>query len=138
MTFPLQCIRGIPNESFLLSGREVGSHLFYFQPEYKRTDRWVEQSINWKDDDAAINFTLEQTKDGEIQFKGGIAIISREQVDSLKNLSGIKDTLAYERDPLVDNRYHGNLLLKANTPALTMKKIAAAIALCVCEVIPPL
>ncbi|MBN2132808.1 MAG: hypothetical protein JW741_25130 [Sedimentisphaerales bacterium] len=65
------------------------------------------------DDENAIPFTLNQTKDnGSLQFKVGIAILSRRSLDRIKKDAVFAGFLDYERDQLETNPYHGNLLLK--------------------------
>lgn len=136
MSYPDNCIRGIPNKSFLIEDGSIGSHLFHFKPEDGREDGWIEQSINWEDDDLAIEFTLNQTKEnGERQFKAGVAKIPRDEIDRLSRLPTVNGILSYERRAVENNQYHGNLLLKTNVPKPTMRKIAAGIALAVSEII---
>ena len=134
MNFPENCIRGIPNETYLPDG-SVGAHLFHFNlPD--RGDGWTEQSVNWEDGDFVIEFTLAQRKaDGELQFKGGVAVIPREEIDRLNNRPIVKGLLSYERQPIQDNPFHGNILLRANTPKPTMKLIAAGLALAITRIV---
>lgn len=137
MGFPNNCIRGIPNNDFLLPDGSIASHLFYFKQEQVRYDQWIEQSINWQDDDSAIEFTLGQKKeDGQLHFNAGVVIIPRDGIDSLNRLPAVHGMLSYERQPLADNYYHGNILLKAGLPKHTMKYIAASLALAVSNIIP--
>jgi hypothetical protein len=133
MKYPLNCIKGIPNKKdFIVEDGSVGSNLFHFKLENVRPDGWVEQSINWEDDDTVAEFTLNQRKtDGTIQFKAGIAIIPREEIDRVNKQPTVRGLLSYERQILENNPFHGNILLKAGVPKLTMKKIAAAIAIAV-------
>lgn len=137
MDYPDNCLRGIPNKSFIVEGDgSIGAHLFYFEKKFKREDGLIEQSINWDDEDATIDFTLNQKKEnGELQFQAGVAIISREEIDRLSKNPNISGFLSYERQPLEGNPYHGNFLLQENVPIPTMKKIAAAIALYVSKVV---
>jgi hypothetical protein len=136
MIYPENCIRGIPNSDFLINDGAIGSHLFYFKTEHKRDDGLIEQSINWEDDDTVIEFTLNQKKEnGERQFKAGVAIIPREEIDRLSKRPTIRDLVTYERQPLQNNPYHGNILLQANVPKPTMKNIAAYLALSVSRVV---
>lgn len=136
MTFPDNCLRGIPNDSYLNDEGSVGSHLFYFL-DGDRGDGWSEQSVNWEDDDTVIEFTLSQTKaDGSFQFKAGLAEVPRAEIDRLNHRPTIKGLLSYERQPLQDNPYHGSILLRANTSKPTMKLIAAGLALAVSRVVP--
>ena len=137
MNYPIDYIKGIPNNDFLIKeDLSIGSNLFYFKIEDVRPDGWIEQSINWKDNDAVVDFTLNQTKiDGTVQFKVGIAVFPRDELDRLNRQPTVKGLLSYERQPLQNNAFHGNILLKAGVPRLTMKKIAAGIALTVSEII---
>lgn len=136
MSYPENAIKGIPDNSFLIADGSVGSHLFYFKSEHARDDGWIEQSINWEDDESVLGFTLSQTKEkGEIQFKAGAAILPRQEIDRLNNRPTIKGLLSYERQPLDNNSYHGNILLKVHVPKPTMKKIAAGLALAVSKVV---
>ena len=129
MDFPVNCLRGIPNNDFLVGDGSVASHLFTFKDEDKRDDGWIEQSINWEDDNSALAFTLKQLNDkGEIQFKAGIAVLPRSELDHITKQPSVSGILAYERQPLEDNQYHGNILLKADTPKPTKKRIAATLA----------
>ena len=137
MNFPENCIRGIPNDSFINEDGSLGSHLFHFLSA-NRGDGWVEQSINWEDDANAVKFTLSVKKaDGQIQFKAGAAIVPRSEMDRLNSRPTVMGLLSYERQTLSDNAYHGNILLRANTPKPTMKLLAAGIALAVTRIICP-
>jgi len=138
MSFPDNCIKGIPNSDFLLADGSAASHLFYFKKEQARVDGWIEQSINWEDDDSAVEFTLNQRKEnGEKQFKAGVAIVPRNEIDRLGRLPTVdKGILSYERQCLENNHYHGNILLQTNVPKPTMKKIAAGLALAVSKIVP--
>lgn len=136
MAFPINCIRGIPNNRFLIDEGTVGAHLFYFDLGTERHDGWVEQSINWEDNDSVVEFTLAQTRTGgEVQFKGGAALIPRAEIDRLKNLPVTRGLLSYERQAKDDNPFHGNILLQAKTSKPTMRLIAAGLALAVCRVV---
>ena len=139
MDYPDNCIKGIPNNTFITNEGTPTANLFYFPENPSRGDEWVEQSINWEDGDSAVEFTLNQKKDtGEIHFKGGAAILSRNELERLNNRPQIKGLLSYERKPLPNNRYHGNLLMKSGTSKQTMKLIASAIALSSVEkLVPP-
>ncbi len=73
---------------------------------------------------------MEQRKEnGELQFKMGVSILPREELDRLNHLPTINGILSYERRPLEGNPYHGNLLLRDNTPSVLMKSIAASLVL---------
>ena len=136
MVYPNNCIRGIPHQDFLLDDGGVKSHLFYFDPKFNREDGWCKQSINWEDDNEAIDFTMNQRKEtGELQFSAGVAILQRLELDRLKNRPTVKGIFKYERGELTLNKYHGNLLLKNDTTKTKMKQIAAGIALIISNII---
>ena len=112
----------------------IGSHLFYFNPprdvELTRDDGMIEQSINWADDDSVVDLALNQRRrDGDLQFKAGVVILSRSAMDRLNKLPLIGGLLGYERSPLDSNLYHGNLLLPEEVPKARMQRIAAGLAL---------
>lgn len=80
------------------------------------------------DDEYAIDFTFSQTKeDGQPQFKVGVAILPRVELEKVKRRHGHFD---YERAPVEGNRYHGNLLLQDDVrkPVKTMIRSALALA----------
>lgn len=137
--YPENCLKGIPNNSFLNENGEVHSHLFHFDKQFSREDGWTESSINWEDDNNALFLILLQRKDNYIQFKSGIARLIRNELDKVKSLPGIINQLSYERREIENiNPYHGNLLLRNEviSDKAKMRQIAGTIALCVKEVIP--
>lgn len=137
MSFPENCIRGIPNHDYLNNDGSVGSHLFYFKLDTEPIEGWFQNSINWQDDDSAIGFTLAQTKDdGTVQFRAGVAIVLTEEIERLKHRPMVGGLLSYERREILNNRFHGNLLLNEKTLKHTMRLIAAGLALAVARVVP--
>lgn len=129
MEYPESCIKGIPNLDFVIMG-QVAPTLFAFQENRVRVDNFIEESINWNDDDLAIGFTLSQTKeDGTFQFKFGVAILPLIKIDELRNRPSFIDILTYERQPLQGNRYHGNILVKSRIHTHQKRLICAGLAL---------
>jgi len=133
--YPQTCIKGIPDKNSLTPDKtRCGSHLFHFKKNQDRKDGWDETSINWEDDNTVIEFTFNQIRhDGNKQFKEGVALIYREELDQVARLAFIKNKLAYERNKLKNNKYHGNILLREDVPKHIMKQIAANIALIASE-----
>ena len=112
------------------------NHLFYFEDEHRRNDGWTEQSICWEDDQHALEMVFSQRKEnGDFQFRTGAVRIPRDEIDRLNRRPTVAGSLNYERSPFENNPYHGNLLLRSDTPKPTMRKIAAGIALAVSEVL---
>ena len=133
MTYPNEILKGIPNSDFIDEYESPTSNLFYFNKRktlQQRADGFREESICWRDNEEAVEILLNQKKDLTLQFKAGIAVLSKHEIDILKNRPMIKQKLTYERNEVPGNKYHGNLLLKDDVPDRVMKKIAANIALC--------
>jgi hypothetical protein len=136
MSFPENIIKGIPNKKGFIIDGLVSASLFEFK-DYSRIDKQLETSINWEDDEEAINFTFNQkNKDDTLQFKGGLVILPRNQVDNLINQPTLRGILSYERQPIPKiNKYHGNILIAENTPRHFWKRIAGSLALHVSKII---
>ena len=79
------------------------------------------------DHEDAIHLTLSQTKEsGELQFKTGIGVLARTELDKIKKKHyGFFD---YERSPIQDNPYHGNLLLDGSAEKPRRTLIRAVLA----------
>jgi len=138
MDYPENCLRGVPNSTYINANGLPTTHLFYFEDEDKRDDGWIEQSINWEDDNKAIELIFNQKKsNGEKQFKAGAAILIRERIDWVKKTAAANSLLSYERKPEDGNPYHGNLLLKNEVLNPIMKQIAAGLALAAVRVESP-
>lgn len=94
--------------------QNVGPGAFQFGNHTdKRSDNYHEASVNWEDDRGALITLLEQKKEGtnEIMFKFGYARLPLNLVKvTLKSFMD-KNCLAFERRPLKDNPYHGNILI---------------------------
>ena len=75
--YPEECIRGVSNPNDLIENNTViKASVFQFQKNRFNDAGWIEESINWNDDQHAVNFTLKQKKE-ENQFKFlAVAIIS--------------------------------------------------------------
>jgi len=136
MSFPINSLKGILNNSYIVEGGTVSSHLFFFDDKYIRDDRWIEQSINWQDDENAMTLTLDQKKDdGTYQFKAGVAILPRKEIDRLINKPNVNGKLSYERQAIKNNPYHGNLLILNEIPKRIMKMWAAVLAVGVSQIV---
>lgn len=134
MTFPDNCLRGITTLDQLEEGNSVSSSAFNFSDSI-RGDGWRDLSINWQDDEGAVQVLLSQKKlNGEIQFKVGYAVIPREELDHLIKQPTVNGMLTYERHQIDNNPYHGNILVNGNLPKPTIRKLQAGLALLVSEV----
>jgi len=129
--FPDQCVRGLLNVSYVTKLGLPAAHAFEFdEPPMARQDGCVEQSINWYDDEGAVAVALIQTKsNGELQFKAGVAVFPRSALDQLKSHHAVGERIQYERAEKPDNKYHGNILLKRDTPGPERKMIQSFLAM---------
>lgn len=107
--YPKEFVRGISNKDYIQNGYVLAS-AFQFDDQ-RRKDNKFEASINWLDDDGAIEIALCQRKDnGKLQFPAGLAKLNLESVKLiLKSFS--EEDFSFERAPIAGNQYHGNLLM---------------------------
>jgi hypothetical protein len=127
--YPPELLRGISCKDQLDEEGLASATLFPFDKKV-REDGFIEESINWYDNEKAKNILFSQKKeDGNFQFKMGAAVLIKEEIDRIIKNSQVKDRLSYERNCLNGNKFHGNLLLKDGVPKLVKRKIAATIAL---------
>jgi len=135
MAYPNTFIRGISVREYLLEDGTVSASAFDFSQK-TREDGWKSFSINWEDDENAGRFTLGQRKEnGDIQFKAGYVVIPREEIDHLNHQPTVNGMLNYERQPLVDNPFHGNILARGNVPLPTLRRIQAGLTLIVSKIV---
>lgn len=134
--FPEEFIRGISNKDFIHNGLVLSSA---FQFEYfGHINNMLEVSINWVDDEEAVELALNQKKEnGKLQFSAGVARLELEMV-KLFLRSFTPEVFSYERAPLEDNSYHGNLLVSANANRQIRQLIMNGLALAAgTNIIPP-
>ena len=133
MDYPLTCIRGIPNQSFMEDDFPNAELFKKFDENPEGTDDYNEISINWEDDEGALKLIMEQKKkdSDQYQFKIGGAVVSRTELDRLCKKPQVKGGLSYERREVEGNKYHGNILLKKNVTKAMRNLIASNLALCV-------
>lgn len=125
--FPQEFLRGLSNKDFAMNGLVMAS-AFQFD-EADRDDGMLEASINWLDDDGAIEVALQQRKEnGRIQFVGGVARIDI-QLMKLILRSIPSDIFSHERAELPNNPYHGNLLLASSVNRQMKQMITNGLAL---------
>lgn len=108
--FPDYFLRGLSNKNYISNGMVV-QDAFQFV-DFNREDNKRELSINWLDDEEALTNILSQRKDsGKLQFPAGVAKLEMSTV--MMVLANLKNAgyFSYERSPLPNNIYHGNLLL---------------------------
>ena len=135
--YPEQCLKGLAGDDCITSEGLVSAAAFQFKVA-DRADSWQESSINWRDSEASLQHTLQQRRsDGSLQFKRGVAVLNRNDLDVAMQRYRHKGLLGYERRPIENNPHHGNLLLAATATQPARRLICAALAHHAQEVIPP-
>lgn len=135
MPYPDNCLRGITGKDMVWEEGIVSPEVFWFGNHTRENGDFVE-SINWCDDENAVPFTHGQARQhGTPQFVGGIAVVPRVELDNLSLKPAWQGALTYNREPLQDNPYHGNLILVSGISKRVRKAMAAAMALTVTSII---
>ena len=128
--YPDECIRGIPNKTFIEDKCPTAT-LFYQFEQGERTDGYKELSITWKCNINAIKTVFEQKKKDsqEFQFKYGFAFIKKKDLDMIKRNPQFEKKFSYEQHDTLNNKYHGNLLIKNTASKGKIHMIGAALAM---------
>lgn len=141
-TYPDLFIRGVSkdNAEFITEEGYVTQAAFAFDDynaESRNDDGFRELSINWLDDEGAIDILLNQVnlRKGGPQFQGGYCRISRFALLSLQDYIN-NGHLAYERRPItadkekgiMENPYHGNLLMHKDISNKSRTNLQIALA----------
>ncbi len=81
-----------------------------------RDDGFDEISITWNDEEAAFEVIASQinTRTAEIQFSAGISIIQTKEFERQMKPQMMANNVDYERRPTSNNKYHGNILVRAD------------------------
>ena len=138
--YPDELIRGISsdNSEFITPEGYPTQAAFRFDSydSTERDDDFCELSINWLDDDGAIDTLLNQInpKKGTLQFQGGYCRFSRAIIDGAMRAYINNGHLNYERRPVEAteinpaNPYHGNILMQRGLSKQTITNIQVALA----------
>ena len=134
MSFPDHCLRGIRIKDWILPDGKVAG--LAFEPdkrtENNRQDGFIETSIAWEDDNEVIVFCFERCKNN---FLHGTVRLPKKEIDHVISLRDI-GRFSYERKPLPENKYHGNLLYGSEMPTRSRRLIESALSLFSSKVIP--
>lgn len=115
--FPENFLRGFNMKDCFTTEQNVAVAAFQFGDFTQfRNDDYHEASINWEDDPKALTVLLEQRKEGsdELMFKYGYARLPLNLVRMVLKSLIVKDYLSFERKPLENNAYHGNILISGS------------------------
>lgn len=126
--FPEEFWRGIANKDFISQGYVLAS-AFQFDDEI-REDNFRELSINWNDNEQALEKVLNQTKsNGKLQFSGGAAKLSLSSVKMVLKAFIDDQKFDYERRVVDGNEFHGNLLISSDLNKQLRTQISNGLAL---------
>ena len=104
--------RGISTKDYITENHP-NYQAFRFDENPKRLDTYLEMSINWNDSPESLQILLNQRKDnGKIQFKAGVTRLELSELKQFLSPFLINESFTYERNPISNNQYHGNLLIK--------------------------
>lgn len=137
LIYPNEFWRGISSKDFILEGR-VLPDAFQFD-DCGRTDGFKELSINWNDDDNALDVLLSQRKsNGKLQFSAGVTQLKLSDVKQNLLAYILRNEFAYERRKIEGNDYHGNLLISEKLPKKLRSLVSNSLALIAdTNIIPP-
>ncbi len=123
---PETFLRGIRKEDHKTHKMKVKADAFMPDDRKKlpgRADGYLESSINWEDDNQAKSRILKDFQHGYVRVETTVLM------DILKLPNFPENFFSYERDPLQNNIYHGNLLFSNNLDKDEQKSICSLIAL---------
>ena len=123
--YPESFFRGVTEEGKIkLEYGRASADIFHFNGQHKNEKGLDEESINWNDDEGALE-NLKNIKIEKLDIlkyeRGGIVRIPTRKLKEMKNR--YKDEFFYERKPVEGNDYHGNILLDLNKIDKVLKKI---------------
>ncbi len=126
--FPDEFWRGIANKEFISQGHVLAS-AFQFDEEI-RVDNYRELSITWNDNAKALEKLLVQRKEnGKLQFSGGAAKLSLPTVKQVLKSFIDENQFNYERRPVEENEFHGNLLISVDLNKQLRTQVSNGLAL---------
>lgn len=136
MEYSKYLLRGIPKDNWVQDGI-ITSAAFQFDDNHMK-DEWMAQSICWEDDDSVCSVMFQQRKkeNNDLQFKAGIARLPRESIHYINRLNILKGIISYDREPLEDNPYHGNLLLNVISSKTQRRMISVQLASHILDFVP--
>lgn len=131
--FPEHFFRGFSTPDCFTNYGYVAAGAFIFKPnvENPRNDSFNEASINWDDDPGALENLLSQinTRTGEKQFKLGYVKVPMSAILPCVREHIRNGHFSYERYPLSNNVYHGNLLLHSSFKGAELKAFQDGLAM---------
>ena len=136
MDYPENFLRGLSADDCVSDGIPTAAAFqFHFEPDLMK-DGCATNSIGWEDDGNVVDLLMKQQKDGQTQFKAGLARFKRDSIDHIMKLPTYRGILSYDRQPLEGNQYHGNILVSNTSTKYQRRVIPGVIASLFTEIIP--
>lgn len=129
--FPKTFLRGLKGKTVITEEGYVQSEAFSFDTNKDRTkDNMLEMSINWEDCNEAVDLLLCQKKEDGVteKFDVGFCRFLTEKLEEWFGLHKENKDFDYERYPLENNPYHGNLLLSPTVKTSIRRNITYTLA----------
>ena len=128
-SYPNSFYRGI-TEQYYKNGYLLPES-FHIDKETGRRDGYDEISITWNDEANSFVVIASQLNErtGILQFPAGIAEIQKDEFEDRMRPHLIIKNISYERAPLENNKYHGNILLRADLDKTMRTMIKSQLAL---------
>jgi hypothetical protein len=111
-TYPESFYRGITVSNMInLEYKRVLGDVFRFDGNHKNENGYDEISINWNDDSNSLENIKNQKKDEStvLKYANGIVQVPTKKIKEMRNR--YQEDFSYERKPIENNEYHGNILL---------------------------
>lgn len=131
---PNSFVRGIQKLEYINIERDTVL-LTLFLPDQRtkkeREDQGQETSINWEDDDTVLSFTHHMSKENNsnsLAFPHGAVRLRTEVLNEVNTTPATANSIIYERQPLKDNPFHGNIVFKDGIPQHIISMAAAVLA----------
>ncbi len=120
--YPESFYRGITAPNMInLEYKRVLGDVFRFDGNHKNENGFDEISINWNDDVNSLKNLKEQKKDEVIKYVNGIVKVPTKKIKEMRNR--YNGDFEYERRPIEDNEYHGNILLNFDNIQKPWRKV---------------
>ncbi len=127
--YPNSFYRGI-SEQYYKDGYLLPES-FHIDTDTGRSDGYNEISITWNDEVDSFKAIASQLNERTrvIQFQAGIAEIQKKEFEERMRPQLMLKNMSYERAPLENNKYHGNILLKDSLDKTMRTMIKSQLAL---------
>lgn len=122
--YPDYAFRGLTDKNHInIEFNRILGEAFCFDGKHPNEDGYDELSINWDDDENSLdNLKIQKKANADtLKYGNGIVRIPTSKLKEMKNR--YKGYFTYERKPVENNDYHGNLLLNFDGMNKQMRRL---------------